>query len=67
MFLKNGHIALVKPYMRSVQNNNNKVTPFIINLLVDETVYRSLLPWNGPNRMLVIVITMSGENVGIIY
>ena len=26
MFMKNGHIALVKPYMRSVQNNNNKVT-----------------------------------------
>jgi len=25
MFLKNGHIALIKPYMRSVQNNNNKV------------------------------------------
>lgn len=26
MFLKNGHIALIKPYMRSVQNNNNKVS-----------------------------------------
>lgn len=38
MFMKNGHIALVKPYMRSVQNNNNKVL-LLFNTFVFPNLY----------------------------
>jgi len=43
MFMKNGHIALVKPYMRSVQNNNNKtVNEALNNLLIEEEDHQGL-------------------------
>ncbi|CAH1801405.1 unnamed protein product [Owenia fusiformis] len=42
-FLKAGHIALVKPYLRSVQNNNNKaINEALNNLLIDEEDYQGL-------------------------
>lgn len=34
MFLKNGQIAAVKPYMRTVQNNNNKVGHNILSFFI---------------------------------
>ena len=42
-FLKAGHIALVKPYLRSVQNNNNKsINEALNNLLIEEEDYQGL-------------------------
>lgn len=42
-FKKSGHIALVKPYLRAVQNNNNKaVNEALNNLLIEEEDYQGL-------------------------
>jgi len=42
-FLKSGHISLVKPYLRSVQNLNNKATNEALNaLLIEEEDYQGL-------------------------
>jgi clathrin heavy chain len=42
-FLKAGHIALVKPYLRSVQNHNNKAINEALNtLLIEEEDYEGL-------------------------
>ncbi len=42
-FQKNDHIPLVKPYLRSVQNLNNKaINEALNNLLIDEEDYQGL-------------------------
>lgn len=42
-FSKLGHIALVKPYLRSVQNHNNKaINEALNNLLIEEEDYQGL-------------------------
>ncbi|CAK9299457.1 unnamed protein product [Gordionus sp. m RMFG-2023] len=43
MFIKSKHIALVKPYLRSVQNLNNKaINEALNNLLIEEEDYNGL-------------------------
>lgn len=42
-FQKAGHLSLVKPYLRSVQNHNNKaINEALNNLLIDEEDYNGL-------------------------
>jgi len=42
-FMKVGHIPLVKPYLRAVQNNNNKaINEALNNLLIEEEDYQGL-------------------------
>jgi clathrin heavy chain len=42
-FMKSGHIPLVKPYLRAVQNNNNKaINEALNNLLIEEEDYQGL-------------------------
>lgn len=41
MFVKNGHLPMVKPYLRSVQNLNNKAINEALNgLLIEEEDYQ---------------------------
>lgn len=42
-FMKSGHIPLVKPYLRAVQNHNNKaINEALNNLLIEEEDYQGL-------------------------
>ena len=59
-FSKQGHIALVKPYLRSVQNLNNKAINEALNqLLIEEEDYQVRFPLMKSPPMHINLFTKS--------